>query len=400
VYDAIVVGARCAGAPTAMLLARMGHRVLLVDRATFPSDMLMSTHLVWQAGVAHLQSWGLLGKVQQTGCPPLPTMSLYLGPFTLTGSPPPVDGVADAYAPRRVVLDRILVEAAVEAGAELREECTVEEIVAEGGRVSGVRARDQHGGTFTAEATLVVGADGMNSAVARAVGAAEYRRRPPLQGSYFTYWSGVPMDGIELHMRPYRAVYGWLTNDDLALVGVNWTARDFPEVRADIEGHYFTVLDQVAPEVGERVRAGRREARWIGGAVPGFFRRSHGPGWALVGDAGYHKDPCTAQGITDAFRDAERLARAVDAGLAGRRPLENALAEYERERDEAVLPMYEFTGQLGTFEPPGPELEALLAAMRSDQPQTDRFFGVFAGTVPVQDFFAPENVERIVGRDR
>jgi 2-polyprenyl-6-methoxyphenol hydroxylase-like FAD-dependent oxidoreductase len=206
------------------------------------------------------------------------------------------------------------------------------------------------------------------------------------------------MNGIEIYLRPYRAVYGWLTNDDLTLVGVNWTASDFHDVRADIEGNYFRVLDEAAPGLAERVRGGRREARWIGGSVPSFFRTSHGPGWALSGDAGYHKDPCTAQGIADAFRDAEMLAEAIDAGLSGRRPLDEAVADYERQRDEAVMPMYEFTSQMAAFEPPPPEMQQLFAALRGNPVETNRLFGVFAGTVPVQDFFSPENTARIVGQ--
>lgn len=139
IYDAIVVGARCAGSPTAMLLARKGYRVLLVDKATFPSD-IMSTHYIHQPGIAQLQRWGLLEKVIATNCPPISKGIFDLGPFALTGSPPRADGIAEGYCPRRTVLDKILVDAVVAAGAELREGFTVQEVLIDGQHVSGIRA--------------------------------------------------------------------------------------------------------------------------------------------------------------------------------------------------------------------------------------------------------------------
>jgi 2-polyprenyl-6-methoxyphenol hydroxylase-like FAD-dependent oxidoreductase len=161
-------------------------------------------------------------------------------------------------------------------------------------------------------------------------------------------------------------------------------------VRADIEGGFLEAA-ALAPSLAERMRTGRRAERFFGtGDLPFFFRRPHGPGWALVGDAGAHKDPITAQGISDAFRDAELLAEAVDDGLGGRRPLDEALAEYERRRNEAALPLYEFTHELAGLEPPGPEMQALFGALRDDPQGTSRFFGVVAGTVPVAELFAPE----------
>lgn len=386
-HDVIVVGARCAGAVTAMLLARRGHRVLLIDRSTFPSDLVMSTHLIWQPGVAKLASWGLSEALAATGCPPLTTARIDFGPFALTGSFPPAEGVAEAYSPRRHVLDHLLVEAAVAAGAELREDTTVDALRSDDGAVTGISARSRSGVGFAADARLVVGADGMHSTIARLVHAPEYHTRPPLQGTYFTYWAGVPIDGVELYLRDWRAAYGWLTNDDLALVGVNWTASDFPAARADIAGHYQRVLADAAPALAARVQAGSQAGRWVGGAITNYFRTPFGPGWALVGDAGYQKDPCTAQGISDAFSHAELLAAAIDDGLSGRRPMHEALAGYERARNHAALPMYEFTCAMASFAPPPPELQALVSSLIDDQYRTERFLGLFAGTVPMTEFF-------------
>jgi flavin-dependent dehydrogenase len=392
-YDAIIVGARCAGASTAMLLAHKGYRVLLVDRNTFPSDLTLSTHLVWPSGIAQLERWGLLDELVSSGTPAIDKGIMDLGPFTLEGRFPPIDGVSAAYAPRRKLLDGLLVEAATRAGAELWEGCTVDELLVDHNPrhpepvVCGIRGRRRGGRTFDAKAAIVVGADGMRSTIARMVEAPTYHTRPPLAGTYFTYWSGLSSTGSTLYPRAYRSVVAFPTNDDLTLVGVNWAIKDFPAVRGDIAGHYHQAIAGAAPDLAERLRAATREARWIGTAIPGFFRRPYGPGWALVGDAGYVKDPCTAQGITDAFHHAGLLADAIDRGLTGRRSLHDALADYERQRNETAMPMYEFTSQLATLEPPSPEQLELFAAMRENQALTDRFLGVFAGTVPVQDFF-------------
>ncbi len=193
-YDAIIIGARCAGSPTAMLLARKGYRVLLVDRATFPSDTI-STQIIWPMGVAELQTWGLLDRLVASNCPKVTKFTMDLGDFPLSGWGPPVQGIADSYGPRRFVLDKILVDAAVDAGAEFREGFTVGEILVADGRVTGVRGRDKSGSRVTEDAKIVIGADGKHSLLARAVQAPEYNAVPSLSCFYYTYWSGVPVDG-------------------------------------------------------------------------------------------------------------------------------------------------------------------------------------------------------------
>lgn len=395
-YDAIVVGARCAGSPTAMLLARKGYRVLLVDKATFPSDV-MSTHYIHQAGVARLEGWGILDRLRVTNCPPCPSITLDVGPFALQGFPPPLGEIDVGFCPRRTVLDKILVDAAVEAGAELREGFRVDEVVLDSERVTGIRRRDRTGAVSEERARIVIGADGLHSVVARAVRPAEYDATPALACAYYTYWSNVPVDGVELYVRDGRFLGGFATNDALSCVFVNWPASDFQTFRADIERNYLATLE-LAPTLAERVRGGRREERFVGTVeTRNFFRKPYGPGWALVGDAGYHKDPCTGQGITDAFRDAELLADAIDAGFAGRAPLEQMLAAYQAQRDETAKPIYDLTCQRATLQPPPPEIQQLFAALRGNRPEINRMVGVEAGTVPAREFYAPENIRRLIG---
>ena len=197
----------------------------------------------------------------------------------------------------------------------------------------------------------------------------------------------MPCSKDEFYNRDRCLIAAFPTNDDLTLVEA-FPNRDFRGRRGDLEAHYFRLLTQV-PELRERVRGGRREARFMGTTgLPGVFRRSSGPGWALAGDAGYHKHPVTAQGISDAFRDADELAAAIDAGLSGVRPLEHSLADYARRRDESVMPMYELTCELATLEPPSLEMQQRFAAMRGDQAAISRFLGALAGSVGIADFFS------------
>ena len=392
-YDAIVVGARCAGSPTGMLLARKGYRALVVDRATFPSDTI-STHLVHPPGVASLRRWGLLDQLVASGCPPIDTYAFDFGPFTISGAPGNEEEPL-SYGPRRTVLDHLLVEAASEAGVEVREGFSVDEVIFEDGRVTGIRGHGQGGRTVTEHARIVVGADGRNSLVARATKPDQYHEKPQLMSGYYSYWSGLPMNGrFETYIRPDRAFAAWPTNDDLTLVVGGWPYSEFEANKRDIEGNYLKMMELV-PSFADRLRSATREERIVGTAVPNFFREPYGPGWALVGDAGYNKDFITAQGIHDAFRDAELCAEALDATFSEARTFEAAMAHYQSTRDQQVLPMYEFTTQLATLEPPPPELQQLLGAVHGNQQAMDAFAQVSAGVTSPAEFFSEENVGRI-----
>ncbi len=396
-YDAIVVGARCGGSPTAMLLARKGHRVLLVDKATFPSDT-MSTHFVHPPGLAALDRWGLLGRLQATGCPPVDTYSFDFGPVTISGSPQPIDGIGYGYCARRTILDHLLVEAAVEAGAELREVFTVDEILTDDGTVTGIRGHAKGGAAVTERARVVIGADGRHSLVAKTVKPEEYNERPSHLAMYYAYWSGLPSEGFETIIRAEDR-RGWAclpTHDDLTVMPFGWPVEEFHTNRKDIEGNFFKTME-CAPEFAERVRNAKRESKFIGSAdLPGYVRRPFGPGWALVGDAGYHKNPITAMGINDAFRDAELVARAIDDAFSGQRSYEEGMTDYQQTRDQEALPVYDFTDEFAQLQPPPPEMQQLIGAMHGNREAMDAFVSVQAATLPAPEFFAPENVGRIM----
>jgi flavin-dependent dehydrogenase len=395
-YDVIVIGARCAGASTAMLLARKGYKVLLVDRATFPQE-IPHGHFIHRHGPRRLQRWGLLDRIVATNCPPATSMTTDLGDFPLAGKDLLIDGVALGYGPRRSALDSVLVDAAVEAGAELRQGFTVEDFTTDGDRITGIRGRSRaNGSAQTESASMTVGADGRRSLLARVVQAPEYEATPPLTCWYFSYWSGVSETGLHVYERQNKVLFAFPTNDGLFGVFVAWQATELPAVRADIEGHFMAAVDNV-PELAERIRAGRREERFYGMAdLPNFLRKPYGPGWALVGDAGCHKDPYLALGICDAFRDAELLVEAVDGGLSGRQSLEQTMADYERRRNEATMTDYKQNLDRAQFKPLPAELARLRLALRGNQEETNRYYMAIEGMIPPETFFNPENLQRIV----
>ena len=378
IHDAIVVGARCAGAPTAMLLAQRGYDVLLVDRVHFPSDTV-STHLVHPHGVDALARWGLLDELVATGCPPVDSYSFDFGPIRLSGRPASDDREGVAYCPRRTVLDAILVDAARRAGAEVREGFALEEVLTDAdGTVVGIRGRTPGGAAVDERSRVVIGADGAHSRVAAQVRAPSYQELPALSVGYYSYWSGVVTDGAEWIIRPGNGFGAFPTNDGLTMLLVVWPHAERHDVKADLDAQYHRGLQTA---FGDRILDATREERIVGGGVPNRFRVPFGPGWALVGDAGYLRDPVTAQGITDAFLDAEGCAAALDASLRGSCSHAEAMGTHQRTRDARVRDMYHFTTDLATMEPPPPELQQLLAAIDGNARAMDQFASVFAGTL-------------------
>lgn len=245
-------------------------------------------------------------------------------------------------------------------------------------------------------ARVVIGADGRNSHVAKAVAASAYNEKDRLQYSYYTYFRNLPTDGFEIFIRPGRGFAAAPTNDGVTMLVVGWPYDQRTEYKAHVEGNYLATLELV-PELAARVKRAERVEEFLGGAVPNFFRTPFGAGWALVGDAGYNKDPITAQGITDAFRDAEECSAALDAWLKGLAAYDDVMSKWHQSRDAAVLPIYEFTTQLATLEPPPPEMQQLLGAVAGNPVAMEGFVSVNAGTLSPVAFFSPENIGSILG---
>ena len=351
-HDVVVVGARSAGAATAMLLARQGHDVALVDRATFPSDTL-STHALSRGGVVQLARWGLLDEVVASGAPPVRAITFRIGEgAALTRAVKERAGVDHLLAPRRHVLDTILVRAAETSGAALMAGLRVTDTITDGsGRVVGVTTRTAEGRSREIRGRFVVGADGVRSRIARSVGAPMIDRRTSDSTAHYAYVAGLDDREFEFHVgeRTWAGIFP--THGGEAAVWICVPASDGTLDGRDRSASFADLLARRVPSLAERVRAGEMVTD-VRSAVrfPNHVRAATGPGWALVGDAGYHRDPITGHGMTDAFRDAELLARRIDDALRGT-PEEAALAAYADERYRALAPIFDVTWRLAQYPP-------------------------------------------------
>ena len=406
-FDAIVIGGRCAGASTAMLLARKGHRVLMVDRSTFPSDVI-STHFLWPHGTSYLNRWGLLDQVLAT-TPSQTVLTLVNEGIALSGSVPlelvrqyfqqlhgDDSGVVQRYCSvRRRVLDKILVDAAARSGVEVREGFSVEELLTEGGQVVGIRGRTREGTRVEERARIVVGADGRNSFVARTLQLPKFDERLKCTFAYWGYFSGFAPDQAHLFRRGRLggAVVPTNFGQNMTLV---WGPSEWSEAfRRDIPGNFQRALDFVSPEFGELVRTrGQREERLYGTLdQSAFLRPLYGKGWVLVGDAECFKDQCTATGMTHAFRDAELAASALDGWLSGRQPLDEAMKHYEsRRRSQSAAAYYDYVCTLAEMRPLRHDELQLFVVLRGNQEETNRCIATHADIAPVSEFFQASNL--------
>jgi flavin-dependent dehydrogenase len=361
-HDVVVVGARAAGAATALLLARLGHDVVVVDRATFPSDTL-STHQIARSGVVQLQRWGLLPAVLASGAPAIRQITFNAEGESVTRTVKHRAGVDFLVAPRRYVLDTIVAEAAGDAGADVRHGLTVTGVrLDDTGRATGVYGQDDTGAPVEIAARFVVGADGLTSRVARSVGAEVVEDRGDHGAVQYAYFAGLPWPAIEFFVQDRSLAGVFPTNGGEACIWVctpsvdAHTARRHAGSRADAFGE---LLGRAAPALTARLRRARRTSSVFGMLrMPNHIRRAVGPGWALVGDAGYHRDAITGHGISDAFRDADLLATALHQILRGQADDTTALADYQRQRDSALREIFELTCALAAY-PPVPEFVQL-----------------------------------------
>src|SRR5262245_14745607 len=357
-HDVVVVGARAAGAATALLLARLGHDVVVVDRAVFPADTL-STHQIARTGVVQLYRWGLLDAVLASGAPAIRKVTFTALGESVTRAIKCKSGVDLLVAPRRYILDTLVAEAASAAGAKVRMGVAIDGVCLDDtGRAIGVYGRDRSGAEVEIAARFVVGADGLRSRVARSVGAEVIEYRGDQGAAQYAYYDGLDWDGIEL-IATERALSGvFPTHDGQACIWICGPSQDAHQVRraaASREDAFTTYLYRTAAELAARLRTGRRTSPVTGMLrTPNFVRQAHGPGWALVGDAGYHRDVVTGHGLSDAYRDAELLAVALDRALRGDAPEDTALASYQRRRDAALRDIFEITCALAGY-PPVPQ---------------------------------------------
>ncbi len=398
-YDVIVVGTRVSGSPLAMLLARQGHSVLAVDRATFPSDT-PSTHYIHQAGLKFLENWGLLDRVIATGVPPIRELNFSYRDFTINGFADNLNGIDAVYCPRRTVLDKILVDAAREAGVELLEDFTVSDLVFEGDTVVGIKGKQGTGEEQEFRAKIVVGADGANSTVAKAVGAQAYEESPAACFIYYSYYTGIDWG---MHHRTgdgEQQFAAWPTNDGQYLVAVMRKRDRFRDFRQDPDAGVAEIISQIDPEIGERFKAtAERVEPWRPMLYPDNFRRvPFGPGWALVGDAGYHKDPFTGWGITDAFKYADLLAGYIHQGLSGEREMADGLAEFQKERDAQSASTYELTQAISELTFPPYYESVFRASSMEPEDYSKKFFGLIAGVYPPDKYFGEQNLADLYAR--
>ena len=396
-YDAIIVGARCAGAPTATLLARKGYRVLLVDKATFPSDVV-STLIVWPHGAELLDRWGLLDRLAATGCPPVARRLLFdVGPFALSGGVIDTNGGRGGFCPRRTVLDKILVDAAVEAGAEVREAFTVDSLLWDGDRVAGIRGHSRTGKDVEERARVTIGADGVHSRSPRVSRRREDEARPPLTTNYYSYFSGFGASDLEQDIREYLAIGCFPTHDGLTLIAVMWPAGRFDEIRTDIEGH--------VPE-GARIDADRRGAAARCATRGTMDRRGRRPQLfpsAVRARLGARRRCGLREGPDHRSRHQRRLHRRGGPGdgpgpsLVGRASTRRDIwrrnrraATAERNRCTTSRASWRRWNRLRQL------MQRLFRALRGNQDATNRFYSAITGSRPLPEFMNPENLDRII----
>jgi flavin-dependent dehydrogenase len=383
-YDVLVIGARLAGAATAMLLSRAGLRVLAVDQARAGSDTF-STHAFMRGGVIQLSRWGLVDDLKAAGTPPITRTVIRYGGVEEVVEVKPLPHCEALYAPRRTVLDPLMVDAARRAGAEVRHGLRVTRLLRDDtGRVVGAEVRDRAGRHRQLRARVTVGADGIRSSVAQEVGAGSSRQGAHASALIGGYVSGLEVDGYQWLYAPGASAGLIPTNDGQVSVWVGIPARSFSRHRQDLRASFHRILAGVAPDWAEAVARARLHGPLRGfPGTTGFLRQAWGPGWALVGDASHFKDPLTAHGMTDALRDAELLADALVSIVEGSLPEASALSAYQARRDQLSTDVLQVADRVASYDWTLAELRGLLVELsRSMRPEVVHLLERAAQAVP------------------
>ena len=405
-FDVVVIGSGVAGAPTAMLLARSGHKVLLIDRHEFPRDAL-STHFIWPRGVSYLNRWGLAQPILEKS-PHFTRLEMSVEGIRLHGSVPlnhlesrfrrlhgDSHGVTMTYCgPRRYYLDKFLMDEAQKAGAEVRDGTSFTEPIVEEGVVTGIRMVGRAGNSLSVKSRFVVGADGQHSTFARKIGARTIQVWPLSTFAYFGYFSGIKKDELAFFRKGRLGMAIFPTSDGTHMVLAYGPNAWWHEFNRNAENNFHKTVAFCAADVGELVRAGKIEEPFKAcGTMPAFHRESWGPGWVLIGDAGSFKDQATAMGITHAFRDAELVSHFVHRALAGEITMESAMAEYSSVRAADYMDYFNLVCQvaeMNVYTPP--ELE-FFYSIHKDQTRADEIISQFGDTLPLSQAQAPPAVD-------
>jgi menaquinone-9 beta-reductase len=408
-YDVIVIGGSVSGAPTAMLLARQGHSVLLVEKAVFPRDR-NSTHFIWPRGMSYLNRWGMADQMMEAA-PSFRNMEVNIEGISLVGavSLPALKqrfknlhgddkGVIDVYCgPRRYFLDKQLLDAARQAGVDVREGACYNGPQIEDGRVVGILASTAQGENLDARAKIVIGADGRFSRFADDVSAATVDFRELSTFAYYGYFSGINKPELAIHKRGRYGTAIFPTMNKTHMVLVYGPTAMWDEFRKDALRNFLDIYRFCASDVAALIEKGQRtEAFKACGKMEAFQRQCHGPGWALVGDASSFKDQVTAMGITHSFRDAELISTHIHRALSGEMDLDSALTRYAQVRKADYASYFDFVCKVAEMNNYTADELRYFHAIRNNQPMIDQMLSQFGDTLPLdagESLNIPEDLE-------
>ncbi|MGK5531116.1 NAD(P)/FAD-dependent oxidoreductase [Streptomyces sp. URMC 129] len=403
-FDVVVVGARCAGSSLGALLARRGLRVAVLDRAA-TIGFTLSSNILQADSLAFLDRLGLTGRLRAAGVRPMERVDMRLQDVRcVVGFPHRAGDVGGAACVRREVLDPLLVDAAREAGADVRLGTRVTGLLrATDGRVTGVEVAEHGGGRAVLTARLVVGADGRGSAVARLAGSRQYHVTRNERDYYWTYFEGADTGDVPtfvFHRWGDRHMLGGPADNGLYIVGVSPERHERDTFRDDLEGSVTAHAMSCEP-IAKAIASARRATRVYGiRRFSGYFREASGPGWVLLGDAGHFKDPAGGRGIGDSFHQAERLAPAVGSALAGSRPeagLDAATAAFGRWRDRTYAEYYGLAADLGVAGPIAAVVPEVVRRLHA-RGRADQVLDLLSHRVTVLGVLTPARVLAATGR--